>query len=182
MQHITPSSGGVARNQGKRAGGPRWEATRRTLSDLDGSGAGSRALYGPQTSQPINWSQRGSADFDVRRKSQSYSRSIKACITCHQAAEYLIPAGETPRTVAGEVALCLDCLEHFLKLLATSIQLPGESCEWEATLRCVENIHDGGHDFRRDLMQYRCQHRSCAAARELEEADYVEAHEEEVSA
>jgi hypothetical protein len=84
--------------------------------------------------------------------------------------------------MAGEIALCLDCLEGFLRLLATSVQLPGEPCEWEATLRYVENIHDGRHDFRRDLMQYRCEHRSCAAAREVQESDYIEDESEEATA
>ena len=84
--------------------------------------------------------------------------------------------------MAGEISLCLDCLEHFLGLLATSVQLPGEPCEWEATLRFVENIHDGRHDFRRDLMQYRCKHRSCAAARVAQDGDYVDDASEEATA
>ncbi len=85
---------------------------------------------------------------------------------CLQQADYIIPQGSTPRTRTRSLQLCIQCLDKYLELVSTSILLPGDPCEWELTVRALENIFDGGHDHLEDLMRETCGHRSCAASRE----------------
>jgi len=90
---------------------------------------------------------------------------------CWGAADYLIPQGKTTRTADRALQLCVDCFSAYVERLRTSIVLPGEPCEWRATLESAENIFDGSHDWRRDLLRNKCAHRSCEAARKAEESD-----------
>jgi hypothetical protein len=69
-------------------------------------------------------------------------------------------------------------MEDYLERIADSVMLPGEPCEWELTLRSAENVFDGGHDYRRDLMRSHCQHRACAEARAAKETANPDAREE----
>ena len=60
-----------------------------------------------------------------------------------------------------------------MERLETSILLPGEPCEWRLTLHHAENIFDGGHDWRRNLLRSQCKHRACADARTAKQSDMV---------
>ena len=84
---------------------------------------------------------------------------------CRQRAEWVVPQGMTPRTMRSDFPLCGDCVYLLIDRVATSIVLEGEPCEWELTLHHLENIHDGGHDFRRNLLIESCSHRVCLARR-----------------
>jgi hypothetical protein len=99
---------------------------------------------------------------------------------CRAQADYLLPQGSTPRSHFAPIYLCVDCIDTHLHRISTSIVLPGEPCEWEQTLACLENLYDGGHDYRRDLMRGRCAHRACQEARKASAAD--EAPHQEASA
>lgn len=81
---------------------------------------------------------------------------------CRIDADYLIPQGTTPRTECREFAFCIECLELYLGLMKTSIVLPGEDCEWELTIKALENVFDGGRDHLRDLLLDCCGHSACA--------------------
>lgn len=90
---------------------------------------------------------------------------------CWDDADYKIPEGVTPRTKRGEMNLCVDCFEKFIERLETSVMLPGEECEWKLTLHHAENLFDGGHDWRRNLLRSQCKHRTCAEARTAKQSD-----------
>ena len=97
---------------------------------------------------------------------------------CHGPADYLIPKGSTPRTSTRELLLCVECFSQYVERLRTSILLDGEECEWRLTLHHAENLYDGAHDWRRDLLKSKCGHRSCEAARKAKESDLASPNEE----
>ena len=109
---------------------------------------------------------------------QTHSMPKCGGCSCHGEADYRIPKGSTPRTSSQELLLCVDCFAKFVERLRTSVLLPGEECEWELTLYHAENIYDGAHDYRRDLLRSKCAHRSCEAARKAKESDLAPPNEE----
>lgn len=90
---------------------------------------------------------------------------------CHGDADYRIPLGATPRTQRAPLELCVECMEAFQERLKTSVVLSGEPCEWRQTLMAAENVWDGSHDYRRNLMQDRCNHVGCEQQRQEEAVD-----------
>ena len=129
-------------------------ATGRTLSDPS-------APHGPE-----------SASRQARR-SKEVAPALSRCQApyCWGSADYRIPEGVTPRTTSGALEMCIDCFEAFVQRLETSILLPGDPCEWRLTLHHAENIFDGGHDWRRNLLRSQCKHRACADARTAKQSD-----------
>lgn len=97
---------------------------------------------------------------------------------CRKQADYYVPQGLTPRSWNRQLSFCIDCLEVYLRNLSTSIVLEGEPCEWELTMTHLRNVYDGGHDWRRNLLQESCEHQACQAKRrgalELAQADAEE--------
>lgn len=97
---------------------------------------------------------------------------------CWEEAEYRIPKGATPRTRYQELELCVDCFSKFVERLRTSVLLPGDACEWQLTLHHAENVFDGGHDWRRDLLRSKCAHKACEEKRRAKDADLASLKEE----
>jgi hypothetical protein len=97
---------------------------------------------------------------------------------CWGAADYVIPQGATPRTQQGPLELCVECMETYQERLKRSIVLVGEDCEWHQTLMVTQNIWDGAHDYRRNLMQDRCHHVGCEHKRQQEAQDTPQRREE----
>lgn len=140
------------------------EATGRTLSeaaDLSPAHCGSRGTF-----------------LESRFLSREHRPLKCGGSFCHGDADYRIPKGVTPRTSTQELLLCVECFSRFVEHLSTSILLPGEECEWQLTLHHAENIFDGAHDWRRDLLRNKCAHRSCEAARKAKESDLASPNEE----
>jgi len=155
MKHHPPSKGGAVGSTGHTLSEGRL-ATGRTFSDLSASD-------GP---------------YRASGKVPDANRGVPALSRCHApycwgSADYRIPEGVTPRTVAGALDLCVDCFEAYVERLETSILLPGDPCEWRLTLHHAENIFDGGHDWRRNLLRSQCKHRACADARTAQQSDIV---------
>lgn len=140
------------------------EATGRTLSEAENSSPS----HGHRT-----------AVLEGSRETSS-KQSMAKCggSFCHGVADYRIPKGVTPRTSTQELLLCVECFSRFVEHLRTSILLPGEECEWQLTLHHAENIFDGAHDWRRNLLRSKCGHRSCEAARKARESDLASPNEE----
>lgn len=154
MKHHPPSQGGDRGSTGH------------TLSEGRGATGRTTAPYASHAQGPSRVSR-----ICPDRKGTVSALSRCQAPYCWGSADYRIPERVTPRTTRGALELCVECFEAYVERLETSILLPGEPCEWRLTLHHAENIFDGGHDWRRNLLRSQCKHRACADARTAKQSD-----------
>lgn len=136
-----------------------WVLPELTLSDVpSGPGTSTTAPEGPRE------------DLSAASAPQPPIAPASSSVRCQSGkcwgrADYRIPQGTTPRTQIQPLSFCVECLEQYLERLKRSLVFKGEPCEWALTLHHLENVWDGRHDYRRNLLRDRCHHSSCREAR-----------------